>query len=109
MATPAKAVTANRLNDGEVVYLDATGNWAESLEESKFVTEKGEAADPLALGERSVAERVVLDPYLFDVTIENDVVTPVKKREYIRANGPTVRLDLGKQASADQVEFKEAS
>ncbi len=109
MATPAKAVTANRLDDGEVVYLDAAGNWAESLESSKFVTEKDEAASLLAQGEKSVADRVVLDPYLFDVTIENGVATPVKKREYIRANGPTVRLDLGKQAGTEQVQFKEAS
>ena len=109
MATPAQAVTANRLNDGEVVYLDAAGNWAESLENSKFVTEKDEAAALLAQSEKSVIDRIVLDPYLFDVTIENNVATPVKKREYIRANGPTVRLDLGKQADSEQVQFKQAS
>ena len=109
MATPAQAVTANRLDDGEVVYLDAAGNWAETLEESKFVSDKEEAAALLAVGEQSVEERVVLDPYLFDVTLENGVATPVKKREYIRANGPTVRLDLGKQAEADTVQFKKAS
>lgn len=108
MATPAQAVTANRLNDGEVVYLDAAGNWAESLDESKFVTDKAEAQQLLEQGEKSVDDRVVLDPYLFDVTIENGVAIPVKKREHIRANGPTVRLDLGKQA-AEPVEFKKAS
>ncbi len=109
MATPAQAVTANRLDDGEVVYLDAAGNWAESLEDSKFVTDKEEASQLLAVGEKSVAERVVLDPYLFDVQLENGVATPVKKREYIRANGPTVRLDLGKQADVPEVQFKKAS
>jgi hypothetical protein len=36
---------------------------------------------------------------LFDVRIDAKGIHPVKEREIIRAAGPTVRDDLGKQAS----------
>ena len=44
-------------------------------------------------------EKQVLEPYLFEA-IEDEAVgfRPVSVREIIRAKGPTVRLDLGKQA-----------
>lgn len=109
MTTSAQAVTANRLLDGEVVYLDSEGAWSETLDESRFVTNKEEAQALLETSEKSVDDRLVLDPYLFDVHLENGVARPVKKREHIRANGPTVRLDLGKQATSKEIEFKKAS
>jgi hypothetical protein len=40
----------------------------------------------------------VVAPYLIDVVIENGLPRAESKREAIRAAGPTVRLDLGKQA-----------
>ena len=38
-------------------------------------------------------------PYLFDVRVKNGAIEPVKERERIRAAGPTVHPDLGKQSS----------
>ena len=40
----------------------------------------------------------MVNPYLFDVRIEDGMAVPVKEREMIRAAGPSVRGDLGKQA-----------
>jgi len=40
----------------------------------------------------------VVGVYLFDVRVQNGAIVPVKIREAIRAAGPTVRRDLGKQA-----------
>jgi hypothetical protein len=37
-------------------------------------------------------------PELIEVQLEGDMLVPVKRREAIRATGPTIRLDLGKQA-----------
>jgi len=37
-------------------------------------------------------------PYLFDVRVENSTAVPAKVREALRAAGPSVRPDLGKQA-----------
>jgi hypothetical protein len=53
----------------------------------------------LEAARKFVAGNVVVNPYLFAVRAETDGVTPVKEREIIRAAGPTVRSDLGKQAS----------
>ncbi len=45
-----------------------------------------------------VTGNVVVAPYLFDVRRTAGGIRPVKEREIIRAAGPTVRHDLGKQA-----------
>ena len=53
-------------------------------------------------GQLNEAERrlVIVHAYLFEVTQAGDRLRPVKQREVIRAAGPTVRRDLGKQAAA---------
>jgi hypothetical protein len=49
----------------------------------------------LAIGQAAERNLKVVHAYLFDITPER---RPVKMREIIRAAGPTVRTDLGKQA-----------
>lgn len=93
-----QALTANRLSDGIVVYLTAGNGWSESLQEAE-VAEGKEAADALlARAEPSVANNTVVEPYLFEVAKEADGIRAASVRETIRQAGPTVRLDLGKQA-----------
>ncbi len=93
-----QALTANRLSDGIVVYLTAGDGWSESLQQAE-VAEGKEAADALlARAEPSVANNTVVEPYLFEVAKEADGIRAASVRETIRQAGPTVRLDLGKQA-----------
>ena len=73
-----KILTANRLDNGLVVYLGETG-WTADI----------------CLARRAALRNEIADPYLIDI----DDDTPVRWRESIRANGPTVRPDLGYQAS----------
>jgi len=62
------------------------------------------AADAaLAAAQKYVRENVVVAPYLFDVKTDARGIHPVKEREIIRAAGPTVREDLGKQAGQANV------
>ena len=94
-----QAVTANRLLDGEVVYLAADNSWTEVFGEAEIADgpEAGEAL--LARAVPDGFEKQVLEPYLFEaVEDEGTGFRPVSVREIIRAKGPTVRLDLGKQA-----------
>lgn len=99
---PAKAVTANRLHDGRVVYLAADGGWSEWLADAAWSdVEDGQAA-LLARGEEDAAAAVVVEPYLFEVAVEGRAPRAASLREAIRAAGPTVRLDLGKQARFGQ-------
>jgi len=93
-----QVLTANRLIDGEVVYLDATGRWVERLGEAQLLTSPAEGEMALGKGLKAENERKVVHAYLFDVVAQGDALKPVKMREIIRAAGPTVRRDLGKQA-----------
>lgn len=95
-----QVLTANRLSDGEVVYLDASDHWVERLDEAHIVSSTSEGEAALAKGAAAETERRVVHAYLFDVTGQGEALKPVKMREVIRAAGPTVRRDLGKQARA---------
>ena len=97
-AAPAlQVLTANRLADGEVVYWRA-GAWVEGFGEAEIFAAKDAADAALKAAAQSVADRVVVNPYLFAVKDESGKVRPIEEREIIRAAGPTVRTDLGKQA-----------
>ena len=90
-------LTANRLVVGEVVYWGGEFGWVQRLEQAQVLM-NGEAEAALAGAADWVKKGEVVAPYLFDVRVKEGVPVPVKVREAIRAAGPTVRLDLGKQA-----------
>jgi len=92
-----KVLTANRLLPGEVVYWNSARGWVPSLAEAQALPDD-KADDALAAAAEWVSKREVVEPYLFDVRVENSAIVPVIMREIIRAAGPTVRRDLGKQA-----------
>ncbi len=94
----AQIVTANRLGDGVVVYLAAGGAWSERVEEARVARDDEEGAALLAFAEGPEQGIVVVGPYLMEVAAETGAPRPLSNREVIRARGPTVRLDLGKQA-----------
>jgi hypothetical protein len=96
-----RIVTANRLSDGLVVYLCGAGwgaAWSERIEDARIARAEEDAATLLAQAEGPGQEVRVIGPYLIEVAREGAVPRPVSHREAIRAQGPTVRLDLGKQA-----------
>lgn len=93
MSRPAQILTANRLRDGEVVYW-RQGAWVSQLPDADVLTVTA-ATKALEAAARSVADRLVVNPYLFEIRADG---RPVKEREQIRAAGPSVRADLGKQA-----------
>jgi hypothetical protein len=97
-ASDPQMLTANRLVDGDVLYWKE-GNWVLSLREADVFAEPKAADDALAAAQKYVTDNVVVNPYLFDVKTDAKGIHPVKEREIIRAAGPTVRFDLGKQAA----------
>ena len=92
-----QVLTANRLVIGEVVYWNSARGWVSRFEDAEVLADS-EAEATLARAGEWVQKREVVAPYLFDVRLEHGVAVPVKVREAIRAAGPTVRRDLGKQA-----------
>ncbi|HNR75519.1 MAG TPA: DUF2849 domain-containing protein [Parvularculaceae bacterium] len=89
-----KAITANRLSDGAVLYVGDDESFVDRFEQARLF-EPGEAEKVLA----QVLNRktAIASAYL----IEAEATGPIGRealRETIRKNGPTVRRDLGKQA-----------
>ena len=97
MAQTDEILTANRLRDGEVVYW-SRGRWVTALDQAEVFGDEAAAKAALKAADASVQDRTVVNPYLFDVRVEDGVLRPVKEREIIRAAGPTVHLHTGKQA-----------
>lgn len=89
-----KAVTANRLSDGAVVYAGPRGALVERFEQASLFDDGAAEAALEAVLSRATT---IAAAYL----IEADASGPVGRqalRETIRKNGPTVRKDLGRQA-----------
>jgi hypothetical protein len=92
-----KAVTANRLDDGAVVYLGDDNRWASDIgAAARFTDDDSKAV--LAAAQARVKE--IADAYLVDVDDDGALVGRETLRESIRKAGPTVRADLGYQAGA---------
>ncbi|ESY02627.1 DUF2849 domain-containing protein [Mesorhizobium sp. LNJC405B00] len=93
-----KILTANRLSDGIAVWY-ADGGWAETVDHADLAQDQA-AEDRLeAIGAKANANNQVVDVNLIDAEVVNGIVVPVRLREKIRAAGPTIREDLGKQAA----------
>ncbi len=102
MAAPLpQMITANRLRDGEVVWWKA-GQWVTALADGEVFQDPKAADQALEASMAFVRENVVVNPYLFDVRLEDGTLRPVKEREIIRAAGPSVRMDTGKQAQGNR-------
>ncbi|HEX2562026.1 DUF2849 domain-containing protein [Phenylobacterium sp.] len=95
-----KALTANRLADGEVVFWKA-GQWVERFADAELFADPaaGEAAEAHAKSQPTV----VVEPYLIDLQETDGVWTPVSYRERIRALGPSNHMQHGKQAEGGDV------
>ncbi|MEK7266660.1 MAG: DUF2849 domain-containing protein [Pseudomonadota bacterium] len=91
-----KAVTANRLSDGAVIYVGADGAMVERFDHALLFD--GVDADE-ALASVLTQTTIIASAYLIDANAAGPAGREAL-RESIRRNGPTVRPDLGKQAEA---------
>lgn len=85
-----KIATANRLTDGAVVYSTPTGDWSEFIEDGEIVTDEAAVESLLIGAEASVADRLIIGPYLIDMITDDGALRPRRKREEIRAAGPSI-------------------
>jgi len=90
-----RALTANRLIDGEVVFW-SRGRWVERFGEAELFTDDAPADE--AEGRAKSQPTVVVEPYLIDVVETEEGAAPLAYRERLRALGPTNTPQHGKQA-----------
>lgn len=90
-----RALTANRLSDGEVVFWNK-GAWVERFADAELFHDAnpGEPAEAHAKSQPTV----VVEPYLIDLVESEGLWAPLSYRERIRALGPTNHPSHGKQA-----------
>ncbi|NWG91680.1 MAG: DUF2849 domain-containing protein [Parvularculaceae bacterium] len=91
-----KAITANRLYDGVVLYVGPNGGFVERFEQAALFDEAAANAELEVVLTRDTA---IASAYV----IEADASGPIGRealRESIRRYGPTIRKDLGKQSEA---------
>ena len=107
MTTPEKGqlVTANRLRDGIAVFMKRAGDWSEVIDEAVLALEPQAAAALEARAKEDERKTLVTGAYLIDAERLNGRVRAAHIRERMRALGPTVRLDLGKQAEGKGAGF----
>lgn len=98
-----QVITANRLLNGEVVWLGADGEWLAQLSGARIFEGKEAVAEGLALGAEAEKAQKVVGVYEMAVVEEEGRLVPVRLREKIRAKGPTTHPNLGKQAQSEAV------
>ena len=91
-----QVITANRLSDGAVVFLGRERAWVDRLSEAEVFSTVEASAAALADAGKDEQANVILDLYAVDVAPKDGAMTPVKLREAIRAQGPTVKPEHGK-------------
>jgi len=94
-----QVITANRLVEGDVVYLTGDGQWSERLSDACLADDEQKTDALMETAEQAVAAEKIVEPYTIDVIAEEGSVRACRFREQIRASGPTIRTDLGKQAA----------
>jgi hypothetical protein len=93
--TPAISVlTANRLHDGIVVFLAAGGAWVEGIAAAAVARSPEEAQELQAEGARDAARNLVVEPYLAEVREIGGHLLPVRQRERVRVDGPSILGDV---------------
>jgi hypothetical protein len=83
-------ISAQLLETGASAYLTAAGVWSTNLQDALPVV-TDEERDVL-LAQAGKQERIVCDPYFFDVRVDRNAIDPLSARERIRAFGPSTRV-----------------
>jgi len=92
-----KIVTANRLIEGDVVYLSAGGAWCPAIGDAVVASSDEEFEELLTVGAEAEAGQVVVGVYAIDVAeAEGGRLVPVRNKEWIRAFGPTVHPEFAR-------------
>lgn len=90
-----KVVTANRLREGDVVYLTADDRWSPHHHEAELIGDEAQAN--LRLNFAAAQKLLVVGAYLADAKEGPNGPEPVHFREVFRTKGPS-NYDHGKQA-----------
>ena len=101
MSGPLQAIVANSLTEGEVVFLGNGGAWVKNFSEARLFEDAAEAQEAEAAAKAQVT--TVIDAYAIDVRLDDGAPVPISYRERVKALGPTIHPDMGKQVEGGPV------
>ena len=87
-------LTANRLGDGAVIFLDFEGAWSETIDEALVALSPDEVRALEDRGAYDSAHNLVVEPYLIEIREVAGRIEPIRYRERVRAGGPTILGDV---------------
>jgi len=93
-APQISVLTANRLGDGIVVFLDFEGAWSEDIALAVVARDPDEARALEDRGAYDSARNLVVEPYLVEVRDADGRLTPIRYRERVRVAGPSILDDV---------------
>ena len=86
-------ITAQRLDDGAVVFLGPAHQWVDTPD-AALPMARADADVALAWSRRPENQLKVVDAYAVPIAATEGAIVPLKIRERIRVRGPSVRPDL---------------
>jgi len=89
-----QVLTANRLGDGAVVFLNFDGDWVASLTGVVIARSPDEARGLEARGQFDAGRNLVVDSYLVDMREVAGALIPLRQRERVRLQGPSILNDV---------------
>lgn len=98
-AGPQKAITANRLSDGLVVFLSPSREWSLAVDDAELFADGPDLDAALDYGKAQQEARIIVDAYAIDMEIVDGKQLPARLRERIRAEGPTVPYGEAERAA----------
>jgi hypothetical protein len=87
-------LTANRLGDGIVVFLDFEGAWSENIAEAVIARSPDEVRALQDRGTYDAEHNLVVEPYLVEVRETAGGFVPIRYRERVRVAGPSILDDV---------------
>jgi hypothetical protein len=95
-----KALTGNKLDDGEAVFLGHAGDWVPRFADAELYEDDEAAMAAEAHAKTQIT--VIVDPYLIDVIASDNGFAPLSWRERVRALGPTNKPEHGKKTEGGE-------
>ncbi len=89
-----QVLTANRLGDGAVVFLNFDGDWVATLAGVVIARSPDEARGLAARGLFDAGRNLVVDPYLVEMREGAGALFPLRQRERVRLDGPSILDDV---------------
>ena len=102
MPSPMNIITGNTLGEGLVVFQLPGGGWSLAIEFAEVLETPEALTAALARANADAAANRVVEPYAIEVTRSGSRLVPVRLREQIRADGPTVGHSKDKDSAVSE-------